>query len=86
MKRFADALMATSNVDIRAAAGSVLFLCSQFGLGVDGPEGAKPWRGKKSYDNASMSSLVLYSFNSLIASNSHTIALVRLFPALPGFA
>jgi hypothetical protein len=32
-----------------------------------------------------MSSRVLYSFNSLIASNSHTMALVRLFPAFPGF-
>jgi hypothetical protein len=49
MKCFADARIATSNVDIRAAAGSVLLsLCSQFGLGVDGPKGAKPWSGKKS--------------------------------------
>ncbi len=84
-KCLAEARMATSSVEVRAAVNLALLAAPSRGVtGGWGP--GTPWSGWKSYDRASMSSRVEYSFSSLMASSSHTLDLVLLVPALPGYS
>lgn len=73
--------MAISIVDILAAACAL----KRGPPGVRVPElCCTPCRGSKSYESASMSSLIVKSFNNLIANNSQIIARVLLIPIVPG--
>src|SRR6266568_3217741 len=76
--------MAISTVDIRAAREPDLGAPAP-GVIVPVVGGVRPCRGSKSYDSASINSLVENSLSSRIANSSHIIALDRLTPTFPGF-